>query len=144
VSNLSLSVAFLLGWPDISGGTYVIYEHGSRLQKLGHRVTMITETEIDHGRHSWHSTVAELEWLTLAQAAVERFDFVIATWWESPFLLHQLSASHYVYFVQSIESRFFKEESAHHDKRDLSILREFCGSSYSFNIPIITEAQWIQ
>ncbi len=145
MNNLHLSIAFLLGSPDINGGTYVIYEHGTRLQKLGHRVTMITESEIDPSRHSWHSTAANLEWLTLAQAAAEKFDIVLATWWQSPFLLHKLSASHYVYFVQSIESRFFEEEDpAHHDNRDLSIWQNFCESSYSFNIPVITEAQWIK
>jgi len=144
VSNLSLSIAFLLGWPDISGGTYVIYEHSTHLRKLGHRVTLITENEINQDRYLWHPTAAELDWLTLEQASIEKFDIVIATWWESPFLLHLLSASHYVYFVQSIESRFFEEDPTHHDKRDLSILREFCESSYSFNIPVITEAKWIQ
>ena len=100
MSNLSLSIAFFLGWPDINGGTYVIYEHGTRLQKRGHRVTMITENEINPSRYSWHSKAAELDWLTLAQAATEKFDIVVATWWESPFLLHQVSASHYLYFVQ--------------------------------------------
>jgi len=145
VSITSLSIAFILGSPDINGGTYVIYEHGTRLQRLGHRVIMITETAIDPTRHAWHPAAAELNWLTFDQAKNEQFDIVLATWWQSPFLLHKLSASHYLYFVQSIESRFFEEEDpAHHDKRDLSLWQEFCESSYSFNIPVITEARWIQ
>jgi hypothetical protein len=94
--NTSLTIAFLLGSPDISGGTYVIYEHGTRLQKLGHRVTMITETEIGPERYSWHLTAGELDWITLAAATEKRFDIVLATWWQSSFLLHQISASHYV------------------------------------------------
>ena len=140
-----LSIAFILGSPDINGGTYVIYEHGTRLQQFGHRVTMITEQSIDPARHAWHPAAAELNWLTFDQVKDEQFDIVLATWWQSPFLLHKLSASHYLYFVQSIESRFFEEEDpAHHDKRDLSLWQEFCESSYSFNIPVITEARWIQ
>lgn len=141
----SLSIAFLLGSPDINGGTYVIYEHATRLQGHGHRVTMVTETTIDPGRYSWHPAAAELGWMTLARAAEQQFDIVLATWWQSPFLLHRLSASHYVYFVQSIESRFFEEQdSTDHDKRDLLLWQQFCESSYSFNIPVITEARWIQ
>ncbi len=145
MSTPSLSIAFLLGSPDINGGTYVIYEHATRLQRLGHRVTMVTETAIDPVRYCWHPAAAELGWLTLGQAVEQEFDVVLATWWQSPFLLHRFSASHYVYFVQSIESRFFeKEDPANHDKRDLLLWQQFCESSYSFNIPVITEAKWIQ
>ncbi len=145
MSITTQSIAFILGSPDINGGTYVIYEHGTRLQRLGHRVTMVTEKQVDPARHAWHPAAAELSWLTLEQASEEHFDIVLATWWQSPFLLHQLSASHYLYFVQSIESRFFEEEdSSHHEKRELSLWQEFCESSYSYNIPVITEARWIQ
>ncbi len=145
MSSPSLSIAFLLGSPDINGGTYVIYEHGTRLQKFGHSVTMITEGKIDPVRYSWHPRAVELDWLTLVQATEEKFDIVLATWWQSPFLLHRLSASHYVYFVQSIESRFFEEEdTTDHDLRDLDVWKEYCESTYSLNLPVITEAQWIK
>lgn len=140
-----MKIAFLLGSPDINGGTYVIYEHASRLVDVGHEVTVITRQPVTRDRYAWHSRAQDLEWLTFDLAKKKLFDIVIATWWQSPFLLHELSASHYVYFVQSIETRFFAEEDPeHHDNRDLSIWKQLCESTYSYNLPIITEARWIQ
>ncbi|MEN8191041.1 MAG: glycosyltransferase family 4 protein, partial [Thermodesulfobacteriota bacterium] len=140
-----MKIGFLLGSPDINGGTYVIYEHGSRLAEMGHRVAVITEQFVDPERHGWHPGAKNLEWLTLEEAENHTFDIVLATWWQSPFLLPRLSARNYVYFVQSIESRFFEdEEPTHHSRRDLGIWQQYCDSTYSLNIPMITEAQWIQ
>ncbi|OQX15708.1 MAG: hypothetical protein BWK76_12720 [Desulfobulbaceae bacterium A2] len=140
-----MRIGFLLGSPDINGGTYVIYEHGSRLQAMGHRVAMITREEITPERHGWHPGAANLEWYSMEGAARETFDVVLATWWQSPFLLHQLDARHYVYFVQSIESRFFDAtDSANLDTRDHDIWRELCERTYGYHLPMITEARWIQ
>lgn len=140
-----MRIAFLLGSPDINGGTYVIYEHGTRFLDFGHDVTVVTQQFVTPDRYAWHERAQELTWLTLDKGEKESFDIVIATWWQSPFLLHNLEAEHYVYFVQSIESRFFEEEDPqHHDNRDLSIWKKLCESTYSFNIPVITEANWIQ
>ena len=140
-----MKIGFLLGSPDINGGTYVIYEHATRLIVLGHQITIITEQQISPERYAWHPKAQTLEWLTIAKAEKREFDIVLATWWQSPFLLTRLMASHYVYFIQSIESRFFEEEDpAHHDQRDLSIWKQYCESTYACNISIITEAQWIQ
>ncbi len=142
---MTLSIAFLLGSPDISGGTYVIFEHAARLQNRGHRITIITESSIASERYSWHPEAGKLSWLSLEEAVPEGFDIVIATWWKSPFLLHRLRGKHYIYFVQSIESRFFPEETPnHHDKRDLALWQHYCESTYSCNIPVITEAGWIR
>ncbi len=140
-----MRIGFLLGSPDINGGTYVIYEHGSRLQAMGHRVAMITREEITPERHGWHPGAANLEWYSMEGAARETFDVVLATWWQSPFLLHQLKARHYVYFVQSIESRFFEAtDPANLDTRDHDIWRELCERTYGYHLPMITEARWIQ
>lgn len=141
----SLSIGFLLGSPDINGGTYVIYEHASRLKDAGHDVSIITQEAVAPERYSWHSSAHKLQWLTLDTVAQNQFDVVFATWWQSPYLLHQLAATHYVYFVQSIESRFFKAENPlEHDEKDLSLWQDFCESTYSLNIPVITEAGWIK
>ncbi len=138
-------VGFLLGSPAISGGTNVIFEHGINVQKLGCRVSMITRKTVDPGEYAWHGNADELAWLTMQQAARLDFDLVFATWWQSPFLLPELTARHYAYFVQSIESRFFDDaDPGHHDKRDLDIWREYCERTYSLKVPIITEAHWIE
>lgn len=139
-----MHIGFLLGSSDISGGTNVIFEHGSRLQEMGHRVSLITLVPVDKKQLFWHRAAARLEWLSIEEAKSLRFDVLLATWWQSVFLLEQLEATSYIYFVQSIESRFFpKQDETVLDNRDIDVLREWCESTYSFPLPVITEATWI-
>jgi glycosyltransferase involved in cell wall biosynthesis len=140
-----LFIGFLLGSPSINGGTYVIYEHATRLKRNGHRVVVITREEVEAGEYAWHSSAHELEWLTIDQAETEHFDLVLATWWQSPFLLHKFPAKHYIYFVQSIETRFFlPSDPLDYGSQDDKIWQQLCEKTYSYNLPIITEAEWIQ
>ena len=46
-----MKIAFLLGSPDISGESYVIFEHAKRINRPGHLVSIITE---DFGAHPCH------------------------------------------------------------------------------------------
>jgi glycosyltransferase involved in cell wall biosynthesis len=140
-----MEIAFLVGSPEISGGTYVIYEHAARLQRLGHTVTIITQETACEEQYSWHSSAGELGWLNLEQAAVVHFDIVLATWWQSPFLLKDLDFEHGVYFVQSIETRFFEAvEPTDYGAQDHDIWQQLCEKTYSYALPMITEARWIQ
>ncbi len=41
-----MKIGFLLGWPQISGGSYVIYEHAARLNESGHDVAVITKEHV--------------------------------------------------------------------------------------------------
>ncbi|WP_446009663.1 glycosyltransferase family 4 protein [Candidatus Electrothrix sp.] len=134
-----MKIALFLGSPAISGGTYVIYEHASRLQKKGHQVTLVTREQVQAEEYAWHSSAHGLEWLRLEQAKKKSFDMVLATWWQSPFLLHELQATHYAYFVQSIETRFIPP-----DPLGNTIKQDLCENTYSYALPIITEATWIQ
>ncbi len=138
-------LGILLGSAEINGGTYVIYEHASRLKRRGHRVIIITREPVNPEQYAWHPAASELEWLEIEDAAKLSFDVIMATWWQSAFLLHEFEAAHAVYFVQSIESRFFApEDPADHDTRDNSVWRQLCESTYSYNIPMLTEARWIE
>jgi glycosyltransferase involved in cell wall biosynthesis len=140
-----MKIAFLLGWPGISGGSYVIYEHASRLKRKGHQVAIITRQEVRPEDHAWHSSAAELDWLTLRQARTECFDVVLATWWETAFLLRKIRAKHCAYFVQSIESRFFEPPDPQHPSSlERTLWRGICEKTYSCAVPMITEARWIQ
>lgn len=140
-----MKIGFLLGCPGINGGTYVIYEHASRLRNFGHTVFIITREEVNSSRYAWHPDAHLLQWITLEEGKKIVFDLVLATWWESPFLLHHLDSSHYVYFVQSVESRFWPPENpADHDARLHSLGSQLCESTYTYSIPVITEAGWIK
>ncbi len=140
-----MRIGILLGSAGISGGTYVIYEHASRLKARGHQVTMITRDPVAPDVYTWHPAASSLRWQSVAEAKKPRFDVIVATWWQSVFLLHEFNAARAVYFVQSIESRFFAPENpADHDTRDNSVWMQLCESTYSYNIPMLTEARWIR
>ena len=140
-----MKIAFLLGSPDINGGTYVIYEHATRLNRQLGQVTIITEDAIEPSRYAWHPAAAELTWQTLAEAGTQSYDLAIATWWQSVYLLAKISSVRYLYFIQSIESRFFPPGQPEDFKlRDLDILKDWCENTYRVPLPVITEACWIQ
>lgn len=140
-----MKIVFLLCSPDISGGTHVIFQHGGGLRRLGHEVTIATSLPVDPARYSWHREGPGLRWRTLAEIGDEDFDIAIATWWESPYLLPRVRASHVAYFVQSIESKFFApDDPCNLDTRDHSLGAGRCDNGYFFAIPTITEAAWIK
>ena len=140
-----MKIAILLGSPDISGGTYVIFEHATRINRMGHLVTIVTEGVVEASRYAWHPFAGELSWITFDDLEEESFDQAIATWWQSVFLLQRIRSRKYLYFIQSIESRFFPEQDPEvFSLRDIDILKDWCENTYKINLPVITEARWIQ
>lgn len=133
-----MKIAIALGSPDISGGTYVIFQHADFLASTGHDVTIFTRQRLSPDSARWHPAYRRLrlrEWIDVAQC-VERFDLAIATWWRTVFDVHEIPARRYAYFVQSIESRFYPEFE--------KPLRQLVESTYQLGLPVITEARWIQ
>jgi glycosyltransferase involved in cell wall biosynthesis len=131
-----MKIAILLGSPDISGGTYVIFQHALFLQEHGDEVTIITEEHVTPERISWHPAAKDLRIVNFHHVEAETFDLAIGTWWRTLFELHRVAADRYGYFVQSIESRFYPEVEAP--------LRKLADSTYLLPLPVITEANWIK
>ena len=131
-----MKIAFLLGSPDISGGTYVIFEHAIRAKKYGYDISIVTNEKIDQNRLNWHPESKILDWITYNDLETKKFDIVIATWWQTIFSLHKVNAKTYIYFVQSIESKFYPEYEV--------ALKRLVESTYSLELPVITEATWIK
>lgn len=131
----SYDIAFLLGSPDISGGTNVIMEHALGLTRLGHRVTIVTERPIDPNRLAWKPDAMKLPLLAHADVKQRMFDLAFSTWWRTCYDLPFVPARKYAYFVQSIESRFFPPTDP-----DSKALAEY---TYRMPMPVVTEATWI-
>jgi glycosyltransferase involved in cell wall biosynthesis len=127
---------FLLGSPDISGGTYVIFEHAIRAMKCGEDIYILTEEEIEEERLAWHHEAKNLFWITYDELENYHFDVAISTWWKTNYSLHLVDAKSYIYFVQSIESKFYPEFE--------KPLQQLVESTYALNLPTITEATWIK
>lgn len=56
----TMKIAFFIGLPDISGGSYAIYEHAIRMNRRGYPVSIITEDTVDPSRYSWHPEVLRI------------------------------------------------------------------------------------
>jgi len=131
-----MTIVFQVGSVNISGGTYVIFEHATRIKKLGHDVYILTEEKVIENDIKWHTDAHVLKYITYEEIENYKFDIAISTWWKTVFLLHLVTADRYIYFVQSIESKFYPESE--------KALRQLVESTYTLNLPIVTEATWIK
>lgn len=133
----NLRIVFLIGSADISGGTYVIFEHAVRAQKAGCEVVIVPMFPLDDVASDWHPALRELEFARFDQIVDRDFDIAIATWWPTVYELPRVRFRHAVYFVQSAESRFY----AVGPDREASGLAEL---TYTMGLPAITIATWLQ
>ena len=127
---------FTLGSPAIGGGTNVIFEHATRMAKEGEEVYIVTDRKIKPEEYSWHSSAHLLKWVTYDEIYGEEFDICIVTWWRTVYEAYKITAKKYVYFVQSIESKFYPDE-----EQGLKMLAEM---TYLLGMKVITEATWIK
>lgn len=131
------SVVFLVGSPDISGGTYVIYQHALWLQRHGVNVVLVPMFPLSAASKGWHEGLEELRFASLHEIASETFDFAIATWWPTVFELPRVKFRHAVYLVQSAEARFYVDG----DDTQFAGMAEL---TFTFGLPVITIATWLQ
>lgn len=136
-SGLRLRIVFLIGSADISGGTYVIFEHAMRAKAAGCEVVVVPMFAMDTVARDWHPALRELEFSDLDNISHRDFDVAVATWWPTVFELPKVRFRHAIYFVQSAESRFY----ALGPDRDSSALAEL---TYTVGLPVITIATWLQ
>ncbi len=132
-----MRVVFIVGSADISGGSYVIFEHALWLKRHGAEVTVALLRDISEATPGWHPALTELRFSSVSDLAGEEFDLAIATFWLTVYELPKLRFRHAVYFVQSAEARFHSHEA----DRSTSELAEL---TYTLGIPTITVATWLQ
>lgn len=131
-----MKIGFVLGSPKISGGTYVIFQHAVYLQRKGHKLYFIISKENNEIEQlNWHEAFRLIPFIPINKFRVN-LDLVIATWWESPYLLYKIKSKQYAYFVQSIEAYFFNRNNLAN--------QHIAHQSYELGLPIITEATWIK
>lgn len=131
-----MKVVFTLGSALIGGGTNVILEHASKMKEFGEDVYIVTEKKVKPIDYSWHSKAHKLKWITLKEAKSMNFDIAIGTWWATIYYLYKINAKKYLYFVQSIESRFYNN-----NEEGLKLYAEM---TYLMGLKVITEATWIK
>jgi glycosyltransferase involved in cell wall biosynthesis len=127
----------LVGSTAISGGTFVILQHALALKQLGWNVTLACQM-IDHGNEPWHPALNELVIVCIEDVAELSFDVAVATWWRTVLEIHRVRARQYVYFVQSVESRFYGGDPI------LQSIVDLVDETYKLDLLVITIAAWIQ
>ena len=128
--------AVFLGSTSVGGGTNVILEHAAGAVERGEDVTIVTMKPAAAADIAWHSRAGLPVWKTIEEAQKETYDVVIATWWWLVYDAYRIRGRHYLYVVQSIESRFY-----HQKERPT---RQLAEATYMLPLQIITEAVWIQ
>lgn len=131
-----VKVLLAVGSLGISGGTNLILQYAEALRLAGADVTI----GFMLGKASdnvWHPTSGNLKILPLARCEDSLYDLIVATWWPTVYELPKLRASRYLYFVQSLESRFAVNFSD-------SLNEVRAAATYTFGIPMVTVASWLQ
>lgn len=128
--------AIFLGSAAVGGGTYVIFQHAIYAKKMGDDVTIITMEPVDKSELYWHKEAQTLNWKTVDEAADDEYDIVMSTWWRLVYEAYRVKGKFYLYFVQSIESRFYVA-----DEKPIKQLAE---ATYMLPMGMITEATWIK
>lgn len=128
---------FTLGSPAIGGGTNVIFEHAAKCVDNGIDVYILCEQKVEEKDYNWHTKAHKLKFITYEEAKEINFDVAIATWWRTVYELYRIKANKYIYFVQSIESKFYNKDNEY----GLVMLAEM---TYFLGMKVITEATWIK
>lgn len=131
-----LDLCFLIGSLDIGGGTYIILQHALEAHRQGDRVVLAPLFPPTAETTDWHPALAELPIASIDELGDHTFDMVIATWWRTAYEVHRLRARRYVYFVQSIESRFYAPTQPH--------FADLATATYDLPMSMITISPWEQ
>jgi len=126
----------IIAYKALSGGVIVIFEHAYYLTlRNQYEVFLIFDTEVTDQDVSWFDRANTLNKISFEEAKNIHFDVVIATFWKSCYEIAELKSNSYLYFNQSVESKFYK------DSPQKAALAE---ATYLLGLPIITEATWIK
>lgn len=99
-----MRVCFLLPGGGVSGGVRVVLGHASRLAAHG------VDAEV-----LWTGDAEPVEGVRsrpVTEAAGERWDVAVATWWTTALELPRVAAHRRLVFAQSIDARFYASEEA--------------------------------
>lgn len=130
-----MRICLLVGSADISGGTFVLFQHALHLQEAGHDVVVGVMFPLEDVAPDWHPALSRLTFCRVDELS-GRFDLALASWWKSVYELPKVDSGQYGYFVQSIESRFYPENQGP--------LRRLVDATYDLPLHVITEATWIR
>lgn len=127
----------ILASPSLSGGNNVIFEHISHIYKRDtFEVIFIFDNPVRDEELFWFEGIQKVPRITIKEAEEIHFDVLIATFWITCYKLSHLHADTYLYFNQSVESKFYPDSNFNSQNA--------AEATYMLGLNIITEASWIQ
>lgn len=130
-----MRVCFILGsLSALTGGNAIALTHARAAAAAGWSVTVTALQAPD--RAAGAAVGAGIRVCPLDQALrSERYDVVVATFWRTVYALPEFDAARWVYFVQSIETRFVPK------RRPLE--RAAADMTYMVDMPVVTVGRWM-
>jgi hypothetical protein len=128
-------ILFLCGSSAISGGTNIILNYANALQERGALVSVafLNDSGKDAG---WHPYNKKLRFTSVSEALKDQYDLAIATWWRTLPILTSVKTRKYLYFVQSLESRFPRNYGDRLEESEAA-------ATYFAGVPMVTVADWL-
>ena len=72
-----MKIVFLLGSPDVGGGTYVIFQHALKCLEKGNDVTIVTDEEVTNERIKWHKGAEKLVFNLISLLFFSYYHYII-------------------------------------------------------------------
>ena len=131
-----MRVCFVLGsLAAITGGNAIVLAHARAAAAAGWSVTVTALQASDVPPSLACDTAIRV--LPLADAVrAGRYEVVVATFWRTVYALPEFDAGRWVYFVQSIETRFVPKARA--------LERAAADMTYMVDMPVVTTGAWMQ
>ena len=122
---------------SLSGGNNVIFEHILGIHKRNNLTPiLIFPKELKDEELAWFPGIEKVSRITIEEAKSKFFDVLVCTFWRSCYQAYLIDADSYLYFNQSVESRFYPIEDFN--------TRNLAEATYLLGFNIITEANWIK
>lgn len=127
----------IICYKTISGGIIVLLEYALRMTiRANFDVYLIIKDSFTEEDFKWFNNADKIKKISYSQAQDVDFDAVMASFWLTCYDLYLFKAKSYLYFNQSVESKFFDL-----DKRNKI---NYAEATYLLDLNIITEATWIK
>lgn len=134
-NKIKPKIAYIIPSTGIGGGLAVVIQHTNRLIKKGYDVLLISTDGTD--QITWTKCSAQVIPINSPKTYYfENIDLLIATFYDTVKFLEDIKSKRKLYFVQSDERRFFRE-----NQRELI---ERVQETYETDYEFFTEAIWIQ
>lgn len=134
-NKLKPKIAYIIPSTGIGGGLAVVIQHANRLIKKGYDVLLISTDGTD--QITWTDCSAQVVPINSPKRYYfENIDLLIATFYDTVKFLEDIESKRKLYFVQSDERRFFRENEKE--------LIENVQKTYETDYEFFTMAKWIQ